>query len=99
KPVIAFVYARDGRVKVSARTTRRIVEAGADLGEAMNLAAAEIGSGSEGGGHNIAAGATIPRGQEQRFLEIVERVLRKQLGRMHEAELPDEESANEETIK
>ena len=99
KPVIAFVYARDGRVKVSARTTRRIVEAGADLGEALKQAVAEIGSGSEGGGHNIAAGATIPRGQEQRFLELVERVLRKQLGRMQEAEIPDEESANEETIK
>ena len=99
KPVIAFVYARDGRVKVSARTTRRIVEAGADLGEAMKQATAEIGSGSEGGGHNIAAGATIPRGQEQRFLDLVERILRKQLGRMHKAEIPDEKSANEETIK
>ncbi|MFX0169827.1 MAG: DHH family phosphoesterase [Candidatus Hodarchaeota archaeon] len=99
KPVIAFVYSRDGRVKVSARTTQLIVEAGADLGEAMKQAAAEIGSGSEGGGHNIAAGATIPRGQEQRFLEIVERVLRKQLGRMKKVELPDDENANEETIK
>jgi len=99
KPIIAFVYSRDGRVKVSGRTTRQIVEAGADLGEAMKLATAEIGSGSEGGGHNIAAGATIPRGQEERFLQIIERILRKQLGRMKTVANQFEESANEETIK
>jgi RecJ-like exonuclease len=99
KPVIAFVYSRDGRVKVSGRTTRRIVEAGADLGEAMKLASEEIGSGSEGGGHNIAAGATIPRGQEEQFLQAIERILSKQLGRMKEAKPSDEDSNNEETIK
>ena len=99
KPVIAFVYSRDGRVKVSGRTTRRIVEAGADLGKAMKEASAEIGSGSEGGGHNIAAGATIPRGQEDPFLKIIQRILRKQMGRMKEVAAQSEESANEETIK
>ena len=99
KPVIAFVYSRDGRVKVSGRTTRQIVESGADLGEAMKLASEEIGSGSEGGGHNIAAGATIPRGQEERFLQVIERILSKQLGRMKEAKPSDEDSNNEETIK
>ncbi|MFW9831216.1 MAG: DHHA1 domain-containing protein [Candidatus Thorarchaeota archaeon] len=99
KPVIAFVYSRDGRVKVSARTTVRIVEAGADLGEAMKQATEEIGSGSEGGGHNIAAGATIPRGQEERFIQIVERILRKQLGRMKAAQVSNGDNDNEETIK
>ncbi|MFX1509797.1 MAG: DHHA1 domain-containing protein [Promethearchaeota archaeon] len=99
KPVIAFVYSRDGRVKVSGRTTRRIVEAGADLGQAMKQATEEIGSGSEGGGHNIAAGATIPRGQEEQFLKIIERILRKQLGRMKELSVQPDENANEETIK
>jgi RecJ-like exonuclease len=75
------------------------VEAGADLGQAMKQATVEIGSGSEGGGHNIAAGATIPRGQEEMFLKIIERILRKQLGRMKEVEVQPEENANEETIK
>ncbi len=99
KPVIAFVYSRDGRVKVSGRTTRKIVEAGADLGEAMKKATAEIGSGSEGGGHNIAAGATIPRGQEEQFLKIIERILRKQMGRLKEVATQPGKTANEETIK
>ncbi len=99
KPVLAFVYSRDGRVKVSARTTTRIVKAGANLGEAMKQATEEIGSGSEGGGHDIAAGATIPRGQEERFIQIIERILRKQVGRMKEADLAKENNENEETIK
>ena len=99
KPVIAFVFSRDGRVKVSVRTTRKIVEAGADLGQAMKKATTEIGSGSEGGGHNIAAGATIPRGQEERFLEIIERILRKQMGRMKEVSTQPKKTKNEETIK
>jgi RecJ-like exonuclease len=65
----------------------------------MKEASAEIGSGSEGGGHNIAAGATIPRGQEDQFLKIIQRILRKQMGRMKEVTSQPEESANEETIK
>jgi RecJ-like exonuclease len=85
KPVIAFAFTRDGRVKVSARTSRPVVKSGVHLGEIMRLACEEIGSGSEGGGHNIAAGATIPRGFEERFLEIVEELLAKQLGQTKEA--------------
>ncbi len=99
KPIFAFVYARDGRVKVSARTTRRIVEAGVHLGEIMRRACEEIGKGSEGGGHNIAAGATIPRGYEKQFLTIVEKLLKKQLGRMKLADQTVENNENEETIK
>ena len=32
-----------------------------------------------GGGHNIAAGATIPKGKEEDFLEILEREIKTQL--------------------
>jgi len=85
KPVVAFAYTRDGRVKVSARTTQPLVKAGVHLGKIMRQACEELGSGAEGGGHNIAAGATIPRGSEEHFLEIVERLLAKQLGQMREA--------------
>jgi len=98
KPVFAFSFTSDGRVKVSARTTRQIVEAGAHLGKLLQEACHEIGSGAEGGGHNIAAGATIPRGSEKRLLDIVERLLAKQLGRMKEA-IGTEEVQSEETIK
>jgi len=95
KPVIAFAYTQDGRVKVSARTTQPIVRAGAHLGQVMRQACEELGSGAEGGGHNIAAGATIPRGSEERFLEIVERLLAKQLGQMKDAASALEEEEGE----
>ncbi|MDI6887894.1 MAG: DHHA1 domain-containing protein, partial [Candidatus Thermoplasmatota archaeon] len=35
--------------------------------------------GGIGGGHNIAAGATIPKGSEEEFLNEVERVIKEQL--------------------
>ncbi len=90
KPVIAFAFTTDGRVKVSARTTQSVIKSGVHLGEIMRLACEEIGSGSEGGGHSIAAGATIPRGSEERFLEIAERLLAKQLGQTKEVPPPSE---------
>ncbi|MFX1474559.1 MAG: DHH family phosphoesterase [Promethearchaeota archaeon] len=92
KPVIAFAFTRDGRVKVSARTSQPVVKSGVHLGEIMRLACEELGSGSEGGGHNIAAGATIPRGFEERFLEIVEELLAKQLGQTKEGSPASEEA-------
>jgi RecJ-like exonuclease len=99
KPIVAFSYTQDGRVKVSARTTRRMVKAGVNLGELMHKACEELGSGSEGGGHNIAAGATIPKGFETRFVEIVERLLTKQLGRMKDATAAMDNSSHVERIK
>jgi nanoRNase/pAp phosphatase (c-di-AMP/oligoRNAs hydrolase) len=65
----------------------------------MSKACEELGSGSEGGGHNIAAGATIPKGFETRFIEIVERLLTKQLGRMKDATAAMDNSSRVETIK
>jgi RecJ-like exonuclease len=76
-----------------------MVKAGVNLGELMQKASQEMGSGSEGGGHNIAAGATIPKGFETRFVEIVERLLAKQLGRMKDAAAAMDNSSHVETIK
>jgi RecJ-like exonuclease len=36
--------------------------------------------GGYGGGHNIAAGATIPKGKEEEFLSNLEEVIKKQTG-------------------
>jgi len=32
-----------------------------------------------GGGHNIAAGATIPKGKEEEFLDLLEKEIKNQL--------------------
>ncbi len=77
KPIIAFADAEDGEVKVSARGNRELVDSGLNLGKAM-LYASELVKG-EGGGHDIAAGAKIPKGREEEFLKHVEEKIREQL--------------------
>ncbi len=76
KPIIAFAEKDDG-IKVSARGTRELIRRGLNLAKAINHAAKEVGG--VGGGHNIAAGATIPKGKEDEFLIILDRVIEKQL--------------------
>lgn len=64
--------------KVSARATRALVSKGLDLADALRVAAAEVGG--NGGGHNIASGATIPRAKEDAFLMKVDEIVGAQLG-------------------
>ncbi len=75
KPFIAF--AGTNEVKVSARGTHELVEKGLDLGEVMRKAGKAAGGG--GGGHNIAAGASFPRGGAQPFLKKAREVIEIQL--------------------
>jgi len=79
-----FVFSDEGGpTKVSARTTLRLVERGADLATACQVAAAAVGG--EGGGHRVAAGATIPSGRRDAFLAEANRVIAGQLGARAEA--------------
>jgi len=50
-----------------------MVENGINLGEAMRNAAQAIGG--EGGGHPVAAGASIPKGKEEEFLKLLDELL------------------------
>jgi len=77
-PILAFANADDG-IKVSVRGTRELVARGLDLAAVMREAAKAVGG--EGGGHHVAAGATIPPGREDEFLAIVDRMVGEQLGR------------------
>lgn len=79
KPVVAFADGEEGKVKVSARTIQSIVRRGVDLAEAMRKAAVAVEG--TGGGHNIAAGATIPQGSEDGFIGIFEGAVRDQYGK------------------
>lgn len=76
-PLIGFALTETGEVKVSARAVQSLVDRGLDLATALTRAAKELNG--IGGGHNIAAGATIPKGKEEEFLQIVEREIRLQL--------------------
>ncbi|HOE52309.1 MAG TPA: DHH family phosphoesterase [Methanomassiliicoccales archaeon] len=71
----------DMEIKVSARGTRRLVdERGLDLSVAMRDAAASVGG--VGGGHNIAAGATIPLGKDIDFLQALDSIVARQMERV-----------------
>ncbi|MCX6663190.1 MAG: DHH family phosphoesterase [Euryarchaeota archaeon] len=76
-PLIGFAFTENGDVKVSARATQSLVDRGLDLATVLTHAAKELNG--VGGGHNIAAGATIPKGKEEEFLQIVERGIKLQL--------------------
>ena len=76
-PLIGFAFKDDEQVKVSARGTEQLVEKGLNLSVAMKKAASCLNG--IGGGHNIAAGATIPKGKEEEFLDILEKEIKRQL--------------------
>ncbi len=73
KPMFAFADTEDGQVKVSARASDALVEKGLSMKDAMAEASKEFDC--QGGGHAGAAGATIPRGSEERFINTVEKLL------------------------
>ncbi|MDI6902709.1 MAG: DHH family phosphoesterase [Methanocellales archaeon] len=77
-PIIAFADSEEG-IKVSARGTQDLIQQGLNLAVALNESAKEVGG--VGGGHDIAAGATIPRGCEEEFLSILDAKIGAQLKR------------------
>ena len=76
-PLIGFAITENGEVKVSARSTQELVDKGLNLSAALKKAAKAFDG--VGGGHAIAAGATIPKGKEEAFLELVEHEIKGQL--------------------
>ncbi len=76
KPIVGFAESDRG-VKVSVRANHRLVERGVHLAKAVSYAAKKVGG--SGGGHSIAAGATIPKGKEKEFLEILDRIIGEQM--------------------
>ncbi|MDD5617411.1 MAG: DHH family phosphoesterase [Candidatus Methanoperedens sp.] len=68
-PIIAFADS-DGGVKVSSRGNYELIRKGLNLGNAIGEAAKAVGG--TGGGHDIAAGAFIPREAKDEFLKILD---------------------------
>lgn len=77
KPIFIFTEKSTGEIKVSGRGTQAMVEKGLSLSTIMKKAAEKLGG--AGGGHDIAAGATIPKGSEEDFLKIADEMVRKQM--------------------
>jgi RecJ-like exonuclease len=82
-PMVAFAdsteYSGAPKKKASARGTQELVSMGMDLSYAMRAAAEKVGG--VGGGHNIAAGATIPCEKKEEFLGVLDDIVGSQLTR------------------
>lgn len=78
KPIVGLAWAEDGMVKVSARATSLHLERGLNLGVVMRDSASEFGG--RGGGHDVAAGAMLPRGREEEFIGLVDRMVGMAIG-------------------
>jgi len=76
-PLIGFAETENGDVKVSARGTQELLDRGLDLSFALRKTSEKLGG--VGGGHKIAAGATIPKGKEEEFLDLLEEEIKNQL--------------------
>ncbi len=79
KPVLAFAVDKDDpeMIKVSSRANWGLVHRGIHLGNAMSEQSKKLGG--EGGGHDIAAGARIPKDKKNFFLAAVNNIFREQL--------------------
>ncbi len=76
KPTLALSRVK-GSVRVSSRGTKHLVSKGLDLSAALKKASEGVGG--SGGGHAVAAGATIPEGREQEFLNAADELVALQL--------------------
>ncbi|MFA6489689.1 MAG: DHH family phosphoesterase [Candidatus Micrarchaeia archaeon] len=73
KPILALSLEKSGAIKLSTRGTRKLVDAGLNLSKILSEVCPMVGG--VGGGHNIAAGATIPADKLEDFLkEFAKRV-------------------------
>ena len=78
KPILVLCNVSDepDLIKVSMRTYEKVLRRGIDLQEVLVKAATEFGG--AGGGHNIAAGAYIPKGCEHDFIRRVNELIEEQ---------------------
>ncbi|MWV63669.1 recombinase RecJ [Halorubrum sp. JWXQ-INN 858] len=77
KPVVAFAEKNATELKVSARGSHGLVRQGLDLSAVLREASQSVGG--DGGGHDVAAGATIPSDRRDAFLAAADALVGEQL--------------------
>ncbi len=80
KPILALAQDRDNPeyLKISSRANWGLIRKGIHLGNAMKDCSKKVNG--DGGGHDIAAGARIPKNKREEFLQYVDETFKKQLG-------------------
>lgn len=76
-PIIAFAEKSDTELKVSSRGSHHLTRKGLDLSVVMRESARKVGG--DGGGHDVAAGATIPTGTQPEFVDHANELVGVQL--------------------
>lgn len=76
KPTLALSKVNN-LFKVSSRGTGYLVDKGLDLADALKASAESLGG--HGGGHNVAAGATISADKDEEFLNMVDNIVGEQM--------------------
>ncbi|WP_122089837.1 DHHA1 domain-containing protein [Halalkalicoccus subterraneus] len=77
KPIVAFAEKDEEHMKVSTRGTHALVRRGLDLSAVVGTAAGAVGG--DGGGHDVAAGATVPKDEIEAFVAHADRLVGEQL--------------------
>lgn len=79
KPIVAFATDKEdpSLLKISARANWKLIRRGIHLGDALRECCKEIGG--DGGGHDIAAGARVPKERIGEFLSKLNEIFGKQL--------------------
>jgi RecJ-like exonuclease len=78
RPIVAFARMKGkDMLKVSSRASHDLVERGIDLSKAINSAAKSVGG--IGGGHKMAAGASVPAEKKDEFLRAMDEEIGRQL--------------------
>lgn len=75
--VLGAAHAEKDKIKISSRASKELVEQGLNLGEIIEEITEELGG--EGGGHNVAAGAKIPRDKKKEFIEKVDKTIAEEV--------------------
>jgi single-stranded-DNA-specific exonuclease len=81
KPLFSIVK-KPEELHVSCRGNKYLVKHGLDLGLAMETIAKKLDG--QGGGHQVAAGATIPQEKEKEFLQLLDSIITTQLSKKKE---------------
>ncbi|MDW5563887.1 MAG: DHH family phosphoesterase [Methanomassiliicoccus sp.] len=82
KPTLALAESGD-EIRISSRGTFDLLEKGVDLAAALRECAQKVGG--VGGGHRIASGATVPKGREKEFLDLVDKMVGEQKAQKKDA--------------
>ena len=64
-------------IKISSRGTQELIRRGMNLSKAMNDVTESVGG--AGGGHDIAAGGTIPPERAEEFIHLLDEYIGRQL--------------------